>query len=617
MHTVYKVVAPSQLSIARITWSGRPFRPPKLNGQLLGLRLFTQNSQLLLVSKPSARPELPYLYTPSKFPQNSSSGPYRNQLSRYLTTERRQHLKQETKQFLKYLFYVHIGLVSLGLLVALISVEVYERKYPTPPEWTFKSRNIYRAARKIEEPGYSASGIVEWPDIENNYASLLSRLEDPDLDGRDLILPRNDQERVWVFGLKNLGFTRKGLDVSLKSEAWRSGYHAALMGAARAAEHLDEWIFDRSRGMSCPREYMIGPSNPRPKPVPYGAARPPLEENCDPASEPPQTFYMKILTSTGFTSGQRVDAALAYGDFLDWKGLHESAEGIYDWGLDIAMGALPVGTSNIVDLQTGIINSDATYVSNNILKTTNAMAVHYAQTGKLSHALPIFLSNLRARKYLSLPYVPKPPEDEPSRVQRYLLFAMWLLVSPSYPPMSPTGDEVPVRSPQAICEESAVMAHIGEILFASSQNDTQPSLATSSETFQKQQSGLIWTRDAVDISESTLLSMSLDDVDARQTCAECLRSGMDNWSTMVRKILKDQQKMARPPEKQKFKTRSSWFWGGEQNLEAAEHDEGRWERELQLVNGRMDRIEGLLSREEAMRKARSASILGFGMIFSS
>ncbi|KAL8930536.1 MAG: hypothetical protein Q9208_000720 [Pyrenodesmia sp. 3 TL-2023] len=573
------------------------------------------NSQLLLVSKPSSRPELPYLYTPSKFPQNSSSGPYQNQLSRYLTTERRQHLKQETKQFLKYLFYVHVGLVSLGLLVALISVEVYERKYPTPPEWTFKSRNIYRAARKIEEPGYSASGIVEWPDIENNYASLLSRLEDPDLDGKDLILPRNDQERVWVFGLKNLGFTRKGLDVSVKSEAWRSGYHAALMGAARAAEHLDGWVFDRSRGMSCPREYMIGPSNPRPKPVPYGAARPPLEENCDPASEAPQTFYMKILTSTGFTSGQRLDAALAYGDFLDWKGLHESAEEMYDWGLDIAMGALPVGTNNIVNFQTGTINTDATYVSKNILKATNALAVHHAQTGKLSHALPIFLSNLRARKHLSLPYVPEPPEDEPSRVQRYLSFVKWLLVSPPYPPMPPTGDEVSVRSPRAICEESAIMAHIGEILFASSQNDAQPSLATSSEALQKQRSGLSWTRDAVDISESTLSSMSPDDLDARQTCAECLKSGMDNWSTMVRKILKDQQKMATVPEKQKVKTRSSWFWGG-QDLEAAEHDEGRWERELQLVHQRMDHVEGLLSREEAIRKARSASILGTGMIFS-
>ncbi|KAI4203433.1 MAG: hypothetical protein LQ346_001782 [Caloplaca aetnensis] len=519
------------------------------------------------------------------------------------------------KQFLKYLFYVHVGLVSLGLLVVLISIEVYERKYQTPPEWTFKSRNIYRAARKIEEPDYSASGIVEWPDIDNNYTSLLSRLEDPDFDGADLVLLRNDQERVWVFGLKKLGFTRKGLDVSVKSEAWRRGYYSALMGAARAAEHLDGWVFDRSRGMSCPKEYMIGPSNPRPKPVPYGAAKPPLEENCDPASEPPQTFYMKILTSTGFTSGQRLHAALAYGDFLDWKGLHESAEDMYNWGLDIAVTALPLGTSNVVDLQTGTINGDATYVSNNILQATNALATHHARIGKLSHALPMFISNLRARKQLSLPYVPEPPEDEPSRVQRFLSFAKWLLVSPSYPSPPPTGDEVPVRSRRAICEESAIMAHIGEIIFASSQNDTQPSLAEGLGKFQKQQSGLGWTRDAVDISESTLSSMDLDDLDARQTCAECLRSGMDNWSTMVRKILKDQQKMAVPPGEQKLKTRSSWFWGG-QNLEAAEHDEGRWERELQLVNERMDHIQGLLSKEEAIKKARSASILGSRTIFS-
>lgn len=605
---------PPKLSIPRIIWSRRLLRPPNLSGQLPGPRPFTQNSQLLLVSKTSPRPELPYLYTHSRFPQTPSSTPYQNQLSRYLTTERKQHLKQETKQFLKYLFYVHVGIVSLGLLVALVSIEVYERKYQTPPEWTFKSRNIYRAARKIEEPDYSSSGVVEWPDIDNNYASLLSRLEDSDVDGKDLHLPRNDQARVWVFGLKKLGFTRKGLDVSVKSEEWRRGYYASLMGAARASEHLDEWVFDRSRGMSCPKEYVIGPSNPRPKPVPYGAASPPLEENCDPAAEPPQTFYVKILTSTGFTSGQRLDAALAYGDYLDWKGLHESAEEMYDWGLDIAMGALPMGANNAVDLPTGIINSNATYVSNNLLKATNALAVHHAQTGDLSTALPIFLSALRARKQLSLPHVPDPPNEELSRVQKVLSFAKWVLVSPSYPPPPPTGDEVPVRSAQAVCEESAIMAHVGEILFASSQDDTLFPLAKGSETLQKQQTGLSWTRDAVDISESTLSSMSLDNLGGRQTCAECLRSGMDNWSTMVRKVLKDQQE-ATPTKEKQVGGRRSWFWGG-QNHEAAGQDEDRWERELQLVNERMDHVQRLLSREEAIKKARSASIFGNGMIFS-
>ncbi|KAI4088047.1 MAG: hypothetical protein LQ344_006362 [Seirophora lacunosa] len=605
---------PPERFLVRIIWRRRPLRPPNLNGHLPGLRPFTQNSQLLLVSKSSPRPELPYLYTPPRFTQAPSSGPYQNQLSRFLTTERKQHLKHETKQFLKNLFYVHVGLISLGLLVALISVEFYERKYQTPPEWTFRSRNIYRAARKIEEPDYSTSGIVEWPDIDNNYASLLSRLEDPDVDGKDLELPANDQDRVWVFGLRRLGFTRKGLDVSTKSEEWRRGYHAALMGAARAAEHLDGWVFDRSRGMSCPKEYMIGPSNPRPKPVPYGASSPPLEENCDPASEPPQTFYNKILTSTGFTSGQRLDAALAYGDYLDWKGLHESAEEMYDWGLDIAMGALPLGANNIVDTQTGIISSDATYVSNNLLKAANALAVHHAQVGRPYAALPIFLSVLRARKQLSLPHVPEPPEEEQSRVQKLLSFAKWMLITPSYPPPPPTGDETPIRNPKAMCEEAAIMAHVGEIIFASSQDGTQTPFADNLKTLQKQQSGLSWTRDAVDISESTLSSMSLDDLDERKTCAECLRSGMENWSTMVRRILKEQQTIT-PATGQEIGLRRSWFWGW-QEVEKAEVNQGKWDRELQLVNERMGHVQGLLSREDVLRRTRRASLLGNGMIFS-
>lgn len=607
-------ILPSERFLVRIIWCRRPLRPPNLNGHLPRIRPFTQNSQLLLLPKSSPRPELPYLYTSSRLTQPPSYGPFQSQLSRFLTTERKQHLKQETKQFLKYLFYVHVGLVSLGLLVALVSVEVYERRYQTPPEWTFRSRNIFRAARKIEEPDYSASGIVEWPDIDNNYASLLSRLEDPDVDGKDLELPANDQDRVWVFGLRRLGFTRKGLDISMKSEEWRRGYYAALMGAARAAEHLDQWVFDRSRGMSCPKEYMIGPSNPRPKPVPYGASNPPLEENCEPASEPPQTFYTKILTSTGFTSGQRLDAALAYGDYLDWKGLHESAEEMYDWGLEIAMGALPLEANHTVDTQTGIISSDATYVSNNLLKAANALAVHHAQTGRPSTALPIFLSVLRARRQLSLPHVPAPPGEEHSRVQQFLSFAKWVLISPSYPPPPPTGDETPIRNPKAICEEAAIMAHVGEILFASSQDRTQHSSAHDPKTLQQQQSGLSWTRDAVDISESTLSTMNLNDIDERQTCAECLRSGMENWLAMVRKILKEEQTITATTG-QKIATRRSWFWSG-QDVENAEVNEGKWDHELQFVNERLSHVQELLSREDALRKARGASLLGNGMIFS-
>ncbi|KAL8839585.1 MAG: hypothetical protein Q9170_001689 [Blastenia crenularia] len=607
-----------QPSIIRKIWSSRPLRPPRLRGYLLGQRPFTQNSQLLSVSRTNPRPELPYLFIPSaaRFPQVSSHGQFRNQLSRFLNTEGKQRFKSEAKQILKYILIVNVGLISFGFLMSLVNIEVNERKYKTPSEWSFRSRNIYRAARKFEEPNHSKSGVIDWPDIDNNYTSLLSRLEDPDLDGQDLPLPPDDQDRVWVFGLRKLGFTRKGLDVSMKSEEWRRSYYATIMGAARAAEHLDEWVSDRTRGMSCPKEYMIGPSNPHPRPVPYGALAAPLEENCDPASEPPQTFYMKILTSTGFTTGQRLDAALAYADYLDWKGHHEHAEDMHDWGLDIAMGGLPMGANNVVDTRTGVINSDATYVSSNLLKATGALAVHQAQMNNLSGALPVFLSILRARKQLSVPHVPDPPPEEPTTAVKIWSCVKWLLVSPPYPLPPPSGDEAPIRSPKAVCEESAIMAHVGEILFASSQDDMKPPSdpKKSRGTSQKQEAGLSWTRDAVDISELTLASMSLDNLDERQVCADCLKSGMENWSTMVRKIIKGQQEATSRTETAKNRS-EAWFWGGPK-LETTQQDKGRWQRELSLVFERTSNVEQLLHREENLRKAESASIIPTIMLFN-
>ncbi|KAL8688690.1 MAG: hypothetical protein Q9218_005462 [Villophora microphyllina] len=463
----------------------------------------------------------------------------------------------------------------------------------------------------LEDP--EASEITDWPQIANNYWVLLSRLEDSSLDGQGLSPPL-EEDRVFVVGINALGFSRKGLDLSTKSEEWCRGYYTALMKAARSAEHLTECVRDTTRNITFPREFMIGPSNPRPKPVPLESYAAPLEENCVPASETPQTFYTKLLTTTGFSTGQRLEAALAYADWLDFTGLHESAEEVYDWGLDIAMGALPVGTNNTVDMQTGIISSSATYVSQNVLRATTALAIHHARTNKLSAALPIFLSVLRARKQFSLPVVEPSPTDE-SETSNWLKIVSWIkeiVVSPSYPQPPPTGDQVPVRNSGAICEEAAVMAHVGEILFASSGQGDKPasSVKRNQDNYRKQQSGLSWTRDAVDMSESTLTSMEQDDLDGRQTCTECLETGMNNWSKMVRRILKEQQEIVDVKE-EKIGSGKGWFWG-EKTTEKEEEEEGRWERELQLVDSRMGTIQRLLEREANAKKQRTlGGMFGF------
>ena len=87
------------------------------------------------------------------------------------------------------------------------------------------------------------------------------------------------------------------------------------------------------------------------------------------------------------------------------------------------------------------------------------------------------------------------------------------------------------------------MAHIGEILFALA-TDTSASAAISS-------AGLSWTRDAVELAESTLerlpsrkpppgqrstVSPPVAITTAKRRCVECLVAGMHNWEQMVAKL---------------------------------------------------------------------------------
>ena len=287
---------------------------------------------------------------------------------------------------------------------------------------------------------------------------------------------------------------------------------------------------------------------------------------------------------------------------------------MYDWGLDIAMGALPVGVNNVVDIKTGIINSKATYVSSNVLLATTSLAHHHARNNNLAAALPIFLSVLRARRQLpnatSASPDSKPRNDYP--MSTFYSFMRSLLVTPPYPPAPLTGDEIPYRTPSAICEEAGVMSHVGEIMFASSNASSLakmpsntsvgppiPTTAPSSQ-LKNQQSGLSWTRDAVDLAEAAINAADKDDQEARDKCSECLAVGMENWSTMVSKLLKD-ERQAKTGTPQKAS--GSWFWGsGAAELE----EEGRWEREAKLVDERLRSVRNILVKE-ADRKENASS----------
>ena len=475
-----------------------------------------------------------------------------------------------------------------------------ERKYPAPPSWSWVSRMDYRTARGQENPDANGTGLIDWARAGNEYRMLLRRLENPNLDGQGLHSPLEADGDIYVEGVGKTGF-----DISSKPEPWRRGYHTCLMGAARAAEHLDGWVRDTTRNIAFPSDVVVGPSNPRPKPVPLGAKSAPLEENCIAAFETPETYYMKILTTHGFTTRQRLDTALAYADWLEFKGLPSSAEEMYDWGLDIAMGALPTGVDDVVDTKTGVINEKATYISTNVLLATTSLAIHHARNNNLNTALPVLLSVLRARRNLasaSQGLKPQssrsPPQDqtEASTFQMVISLLRSLIVPPPYPPPSPTGDDPATRTPAAICEEAGLMAYIGEILFASSSAPSRKSsfFSSSQNTHltQSQQTGLSWTRDAVALAEKTLRDVlansahTPDGNEAKKRCSECLDVAMGNWTKMVDRMVREEREEQAGRSKSKG---GSWFWGSEEGG-------GRWEIERRIVEERERDVGALIGR---------------------
>lgn len=399
--------------------------------------------------------------------------------------------------------------------------------------------------------------FVDWRRVGAIYGQLLARLEDPKKDGAFLI-PRGGDGGILVEGLGQTGF-----DVSMKAEPWRRGYYEALMGAGRAAENLDGHVFDKTRNLTFPKDAVVGPSNPRPKPVPFGARDAPREEDCVVAYPSPEIFYMKVLTSEGFSTKQRMDAALAHADWLDFKGLRDTAGSMYDWAMDIAREGLSADGHFVVERNTGVINVEATeFVTENLLRASTAMAVHRAQAGDVQGALPIFLSVLRARKDLPAEQITKAtfekkgtPKDDGGLASYLWAFVDYLTEAP-YPPRPADGNQRPFHTLGEACEEVGVMTYIGEILYA-----------TSSE-----EKGLSWTRDAVDAAEAIMWVMKEEENDdGREKCKQCLRTGLDNWKKMTRSMAMRAEKKEKEAEQ-----KAGWFGPNKKKLA---HEARKWEEE--------------------------------------
>ncbi|TGO48236.1 hypothetical protein BCON_0246g00040 [Botryotinia convoluta] len=543
----------------------RPFRPPNTSSP----RFFTQSlkpgfSQSLTHTtfrRPTPRPQFPYLSSTHRKPA----------VVRYISTETKNWLKSEFIKAGKYIIFIYVG-VNLFLFVAWgIHQEWLNHQFPSPGEWRWRTRVIYRMTMDNEEgeEGLERLIPVNWQNLGIGYRELLERLEDPKLDGKDI--EEQDEGGILVAGVGKAGY-----DITKKSEEWRRGYYGVLMGAANTAEHLDDWVNDTTRDIWFPKNQMRGPSNPKPKPIRVGSPPPPKEENCEKAYDPPEKFYMHILTTKGFTEKQRVDAALAYAAWLDFKKSPEAAMEMYKWAMDISTSSDP--SSSSIDPNTHTLNIDAGPPSENLLNTSTALAIHHATHSNISKSLPIFLSILRARK--SLPASQQHmidtltvDDEEPPMWKTIWKFLKETLSPPAYPPAPSDGTSSPLRNPKELCEEAILMTYIGEILY------------TSNAGIKSKEDGLAWTREAVDISEVELRKRRALDKESKKVCKSCLEVGLGNWQKMVRNLAEDEKLKKGNGENAK----GGWLgFGGK--LETT----GRWEAEEGVVSDRIRRAKDVL-----------------------
>ncbi|PFH59813.1 hypothetical protein XA68_11861 [Ophiocordyceps unilateralis] len=491
------------------------------------------------------RPAIPFLSAPTA---GRGAG-------RRFTSARKQWLKHEAKLVVRYtLIFWGCGLAVVVILWAF-EQEAKEREFPTPHEWAWRTRNMLRSAHH--------SGDSDWTYTLTLARRVVMRLGNPAYDGQNVVQLAGRPDPTLEYPDEFIP-----CDISANSEDWRSGYFDAMLLSAKAAENTDGWLHDRVRNVVVPPKYVLGPSNPRPCPLPPGFSGVPREEDCVLAYPSAENWYMKMLATVGFTPRQRVDAALAYANFLQYKGQSEAAEALYNLALVEATSKmeparLPYNSKTLV------LKEGGEPPSANILEALTAMANFKARKGQLSSALPMYISLLKARR--RLPNHPPPPTTSnrppPSLVQQ-------VMRPPSYPESPGDGTEPPWRNSLERCQEAALHLYIGEILYA-----------TSSRV-----QGLAWTRDAVDLAEEQLQDRNPANMgkEEKTRCRECLAVGLRNWSTIVAQLVQA-EKAAK--KKSGVESRMIPFWHEAQETPEAG---SRWKSEQAVVKERAERARVLL-----------------------
>ncbi|KAF2741335.1 hypothetical protein EJ04DRAFT_507160 [Polyplosphaeria fusca] len=513
---------PSQMPIPRIQLVRQILRPPAAYPPKPSIpRPFSHRPPRFLVSHATPRPQLPFL---SPISESLSSGHYR--LAHFITISDRskKFIKDTAKQTVKWtaiiwVFTTCFSIASMGFLS-----ERQERAFPSPHEWSLYTRIKFRRGKWYEVPENDEEyGFTNWAKLYAEYAHALRRLENPSKDGHG-IKELDEGEFVLPDGSK-AGLDLKGFDFTEKSEEWRQGYWEVLMGMGRAAERTEGWVTDRRKRSFWTNEFVESPSNPRPKAPPPGTPPVPPKEKQIPISEPAETFWLRILTSKGFTTSQRMEAALAYGDHLSYKKLSDSAEEMYRWALDIAISGLPPSAQKAsIDQKTAVLNAKAPKetITQSIVQAATSLAIHFASKGDISSALPIFVSVLRARLSADLSPNTQSSRRFDSSITATLMGMLTFSEAP-YPPLPPTGNEPLLRSPEDMCDEAALKNYIGEILFT-----------TAGSSISQRTQALNWIREAVSNAKA---AQSIDSISAELTrkrkCQVCEEVGLENWGKIM------------------------------------------------------------------------------------
>ncbi|KAF2270999.1 hypothetical protein CC78DRAFT_506460 [Lojkania enalia] len=504
---------PANFPIIRIHLAKRIFRPP--NGSLVEAPVPRQFShrppRLLILSQASLRPQLPFLNSPIQYLANG-------QIPRFLSisASQKKFIKRTAHLTAYYTVVIFMWSTWLTLVCFFFLSERQERRFPSPYEWSIISRLRFRRAKWWQVPENNEDqAFPNYARIYSEFEKVLKRLEDPKKDGEGIF--EQDEGGILVPGVGKAGF-----DVTAKSREWQQGYWEVLMGMGAAAERMEGWVTDSRRRNIWSPEFIASPSNPRPKATLPGMPLPPPEDEQRPVTEPPETFYLKILTSKGFTTSQKLQAALAYADWLSFKKLADSAEEMYRWGLDIAIAGLPTNDpASVIDPKTSVLSSTAPKetITPNLVYAATSLATHLASNSNIKAALPVYISVLRARLSADIA-----PYSEPRIPRDYSVMGVFLNYFDKYPypPLPPTGDEPLLRREEEMCDEAVLKNYIGEILFATAGSSTQRLQA------------LNWIREAVSNS-TTAQRFDIVALDAalRKKCQTCEEVGLESWGKIM------------------------------------------------------------------------------------